>query len=220
MYLKDNHIHMQRVSHVLVSHMHGDHFFGLVGLLSSMHLFGRSHPLTVYGPPELEHVLRYQFDVGDTVLNYQLNFVATQAESPALLYEDNSILLYSFPLKHSVPTTGFLFREKRRELSPSRPKSFAYCSDTQFTESIVPYVREADLLYHESTFLESEAKLAEERFHSTAAQAAKLARMAEVKRLMLGHYSARYGDTQPFLEEAMAHFPETVLAYEGLSVNV
>jgi len=219
LFLKDNHIHMQRISHILISHLHGDHFFGLVGLLSSMHLFGRSHPLAIYGPPELEHIIRYQLDVGGTVLNYPLRFVATQCGGKALLYEDDRVQIFSFPLLHSVPTTGFLFREIRRN-EMHRPKTFAYCSDTFPTESVVPYVYGADMLYHEATFLDSERRLAEERFHSTAAGAAKLARQADVKKLVIGHYSARYADTSLFAEEARAFFPDVTLASEGLTVSV
>lgn len=220
MYLKDNHIHMQRIGHVLISHLHGDHFFGLVGLLSSMHLFGRSHPLTVYGPPELEQIVRCQLDAGNTVLGYPLHFVPTQAERQVLLYENPRLQLFSFPLQHSVPTTGFLFRERVNSLSPRPPKSVAYCSDTAYDESLIPYVQGVDLLYHESTFLNSESHLAEERFHSTAEQAATLARKAQVKKLLLGHYSARYADVQLFLTEAQPLFPEVLLAQEGLTVNV
>lgn len=219
MHLKEHHIHMQRISHVLVSHLHGDHFFGLAGLLSSMHLFGRSHPLNVFGPPELEHIIRYQLEVGGTELRYPLTFVPTQAEEPQLLFSDGHVEVMSFPLMHSLPTTGFLFREIRQN-ERHRPKSFAYCSDTCYTESILPYVKGVDLLYHESTFLRGEERLAVERFHSTAEQAAMLAQKAEVKRLLLGHYSARYSDTHSFLEEAEGVFPESVLASEGLILNV
>ena len=220
MHLKDNHIHMQRISHVLISHLHGDHFFGLVGLLSSMHLFGRNCPLTVFGPPELESLIRSQLDVGKTVLGYPLFFVPTRTDGPAVLLEDRQLQLFSFPLQHSVPTTGFLFRERGKALSPTPQKSFAYCSDTAYDESLVPYIQGVDLLYHESTFLNSESKLAEERFHCTAEQAAVLARKAQVKKLLLGHYSARYADVQLFMKEAQPLFPEVMLAQEGLTVNV
>lgn len=218
-YLKDNHIHMQRIDRIFISHAHGDHFFGLVGLLSSMHIFGRRQALTVYGPPELEHIIRYQLEVGGTVLCYPLHFVATQTETPELLLDTRSEQVYSFPLKHSLPTTGFLFKEKKPADARTSPKSFAYCSDTAYTENILPFIRKADVLYHESTFLESEANLAAERLHSTASQAARIARKAEVGKLLLGHYSARYADTSAFKQEASAIFPETFLAAEGLILN-
>ena len=220
MYLKDNHIHMQRISKVFISHLHGDHFFGLVGLISSMHLFGRNHQLTVYGPPALEQIVRHQLEVGGTELCYPLSFVGTRTDGPELLYEDQELQVCSFPLRHSVPTTGFLFRERGNSLSPRPPKSVAYCSDTAYDESLIPYVQGVDLLYHESTFLNSESHLAVERFHSTAEQAATLARKAQVKKLLLGHYSARYADVQFFLKEAQPLFPDVMLAQEGLTVNV
>jgi ribonuclease Z len=220
MYLKDNHIHMQRISKVLISHLHGDHFFGLVGLISSMHLFGRKHQLTVYAPPALEQIVRYQLEVGGTELNYPLSFVATRTDGCDLLFEDQELQVFSFPLRHSVPTTGFLFREKAKERAVSPPKSFAYCSDTAYEESIIPYISGVDLLYHEATFLENERQLAEDRLHATAEQAAKMARLAGVKKLLLGHFSARYAALEPFIEEAQRCFPDVMLASEGLTVNV
>ncbi len=220
MFLKDNHIHMQRISHVLVSHLHGDHFFGLVGLISSMHLFGRDYPLTVIGPPELEHIIRCQLEAGDTELSYPLQFVHTCSDGLNLLWEDRDLQLYSFPLNHSVPTTGFLFREKEKPPFMRPPKSFAYCSDTVYDESLVSYIQGVDLLYHESTFLESESQLAQDRLHSTAGQAAMIARMAMAKKLLIGHYSARYSDLQLFKREAEKIFPEVMLASEGLIVNL
>lgn len=218
-YLKDNHIHMQRIGRIFISHLHGDHYFGLVGLISSMHLLGRNQPLTVYGPPELEHIVRYQLEVGGTELCFPLHFVPTQTEKPELLLDTRSEQVYSFPLQHSVPTTGFLFREKKSADAQTAPKSFAYCSDTAYAESIVPFIRNVDVLYHESTFLETEARLAEERLHSTATQAARIAWQAEAGKLLLGHYSARYADTRLFLQEAVEIFPDAVLAAEGLTLN-
>ena len=220
MYLKDNHIHMQRISKVFISHLHGDHFFGLVGLISSMHLFGRSHQLTVYGPPALEQIVRHQLEVGGTELNYPLSFVGTRTDGPDLLFEDQELQVCSFPLRHSVPTTGFLFREKAKERAVRPPKSFAYCSDTAYDESILPYISGVDLLYHESTFLESERQLAEDRLHATAGQAAEMARLAGAKKLLLGHFSARYALLDPFTEEAQRCFPDVMLASEGLTVSV
>lgn len=219
MYLKDNHIHMQRISRIFISHLHGDHFFGLIGLISSMHMFGRSQPLTVYGPPELEHIIRYQLEIGGTELCYPLHFVPTHPEGLELLLDTHSEQVFSFPLQHSVPTTGFLFREKKSTDARTAPKSFAYCSDTAYTEDILPFLQNVDLLYHESTFLESEARLAEERLHSTASQAALIAQKAGAGKLLLGHYSARYADTQPFRQEAAEVFPEALLSAEGLTLN-
>ncbi len=216
MHLKDNHIHMQKISHILISHLHGDHYFGLVGLISSLHLFGRRNPLYVYGPPELEQIVRMQLEVGQTELSYPLRFVVTGRDSQQLLFEDKTMEVYSFPLVHGMHTTGFLFREKPSERGETPPKSFAYCSDTAYTETILPYVENVDVMYHESTFLESESRLAEERFHSTALQAARLARKAGVKHLLLGHYSARYATVQEFYDEAVSEFPDVRTAFEGM----
>ena len=218
--LKDNYIHMQRIQQVLISHLHGDHYFGLVGLISSMHLFGRTYPLTVYAPPELEHIVRHQLEVGRTELSYPLRFVPLEGEGCFRIFEDKSLEVFAFPLQHGLPAFGFLFREKGRAGGGTPPKSFAYCSDTAYTESILPYIQGVDLLYHESTFLESERKLAEERLHTTARQAAMLACKAEAGRLLLGHYSARYADIQAFEAEAGELFPEVELAREGLQLTI
>ena len=220
LFLKDNHIRMQRISHVFISHLHGDHYFGLVGLLSSMHLFGRKHPLHLFAPPELEQIIRMQLDAGGTVLQYPLFFHSTRDRSVDLLFEDKELEVYSFPLRHGLPTTGFLFKEKPRTSSRQLPKSFAYCSDTIYDVSIIPYIRQVDLLYHETTFLESEAALAESRFHTTARQAAQIARQAEVGRLMIGHYSARYSNIQDFVREASEVFPTVIPASEGLVYTI
>lgn len=221
MYLKENHVHLQRINQIFISHLHGDHFFGLIGLLSSMHLFGRNIPLTIYAPRELEAIIKLQLKAGATVLSYPLFFRQTQNEEKELLYEDKEVEVYSFPLNHSIPTTGFLFKEKIKPNYPIFvPKSFAYCSDTAYSEAIIPYIKGVDLLYHESTFMESDIQIAESRQHSTARQAAKIAKMANVKRLLIGHYSARYSDVQCFLEEAKLEFQNVLMAFEGLCINI
>ena len=262
LFLKDYQVRMQRIGQIYISHLHGDHFFGLVGLLSSMHLFGRKHPLHLFAPPALEQIIQMQLDAGGTVLQYPLVFHPTQDRTEVLLYEDDGLEVRSFPLNHGLPTTGFLFREKERQRSisktfleehtlspeemrcirrgedytdpqgvvwpnaeitrPSRltPKSFAYCSDTIYDESIIPYIRHVDLLYHETTFLEGEAELAESRFHTTARQAAMIAKKAEVKKLLVGHYSARYKGIQCFVDEASEIFDDVVAASEGLVLDI
>ena len=235
LHLKDNHIRMQRIEHIFISHLHGDHYFGLVGLLSSMHLFGRRAPLHLYGPPALETIVNMQLEAGCTELLYPLHFHPTQDREFALLYEDRTISVYSFPLDHGMPTTGFLFKENVPErvvpaqylsdvLAAARPKSlpksFAYCSDTAYNEDIIPYIKGVDLLYHEATFLESEVDLAKSRFHTTARQAAQLARKAEVKKLLVGHYSARYAGTHEFVVEASEYFSPVLPATEGLVLEI
>lgn len=220
MYLKENHIHMQRIQHILISHLHGDHYFGLVGLLSSMHLFGRDYPLTVYAPPELEHIVRYQLEVGQTELSYPLRFVSLTGEEAFRIFDDKGLEVSAFPLQHGLPAYGFVFKEKTRPGGLNPARSFAYCSDTVYTESILPHIQGVDLLYHESTFLESERNLAEKRLHSTAHQAAMLAQKAGVGKLLLGHYSARYADIQAFQAEAGEIFPQVELAREGLQLTI
>jgi len=254
--LRRLHIHFQRINHIFISHLHGDHFFGLIGLVSSLHLLGRTKPLHVYGPPELEEIIRMQLKVSLTELLYPLFFHVTQAERTEVVYEDDFLTVTSFPMLHRIPTTGFLFAEKpgvrriRKEilesmkipypemvrikqgfdyrdesgkeysneeltLDPYPSRKYAFCSDTAYYEDIVPVVRGADILYHETTFLQNRAANAAEKFHSTTLEAAKIATLAEVKKLVIGHYSARYDDLQPLLDEARSIFPMTELAVEG-----
>ncbi|MBK7213653.1 MAG: ribonuclease Z [Bacteroidales bacterium] len=259
--LRKMHVHFQRINHIFISHLHGDHFFGLIGLISSMHLLGRSKALHVYGPPELEQILQIQLDVSLTVLSYSLIFHPTRSDIPELLFEDETVQVRSFPMLHRIPTTGFIFEEKagdrriRKELielyqippheiplirrgsdfldskgnlisnqeltiDPFIPRKYAFCSDTAYFEEIIDTVKGADLLYHETTFMQNRAQNAADKFHSTTFEAARIAQKAEVKKLLIGHYSARYDDLQPLLEEAQTIFPETLLASEGLTIEV
>ena len=259
--LRRMHIHFQRINHIFISHLHGDHFFGLIGLISSMHLLGRGKKLHVYGPPELQEIINLQLKVSLTELQYPLVFHPTQAERPEVLFQDESLSVTSFPMLHRVPTTGFLFAEKpgerriRKEfiemlniplqelpnikkgadytdsdgmlylnsritLDPYPQRKYAFCSDTAYFEEIIPIVKGADLLYHETTFLQDKAANAAEKFHSTTREAATIALKAGAKRLLIGHYSARYDDLQPLLEEASEVFPATELAVEGKTFEV
>jgi len=251
----------QKIDHIFISHLHGDHFLGLPGLLSSMHLLGRKQSLTVYCPKELKEIVDKINAVGDTRFNYKVNWIFTDNSGMQLLFEDEKVEVYSFPLKHRIFCTGFLFREKpfmrkinkealqRNKIStadilnlrkgldvtnedgalikneeltinPPLPRTFAYCSDTIYDENLVNYVKNADLLYHESTFLKDKLKRAADTYHSTAAQAAEIARAAGVKTLLLGHYSARYGDLEAFIEEAKPIFSNVMLASEGKKVSL
>jgi ribonuclease Z len=251
----------QKIDHIFISHLHGDHFFGLPGLLSSMHLLGRKQDLHVYCPPELKEIVDKLNSVADTRFNYKLIWHINDNKGSNLLFEDEKVEVYSFPLKHRIFCTGFLFREKplhrkidkvklaknkvsvadihklrigediindegkkikNKELTldPEPPRSFAYCSDTIYDETLVKYIKGVDLLYHESTFLNDKEKRAKETFHSTAEQAAKIAKTAKVKTLLLGHYSARYGDTQPFIAEAEPFFKNVLLASEGKKIEI
>lgn len=259
--LRKYRIRIQRIACIFVSHLHGDHFFGLVGLISTMHLLGRKTPLNVYGPEGLEKIVRLQLDLSDTHLNYTLHFHSIDPDTHTLLYENKVMQVEAFPLNHGIPTTGFLFREKPRPrkilkervqglplsvpdfnqlkmgkdvhlpdgtiykntaltTDPPPPLVYAYCSDTSYFEAVVPFIRKANLLYHEATFCSALEKVANEKFHSTAAQAATIAKLADVGKLLIGHYSARYDELQPLLDEAKAIFPHTELGLDGLKVKV
>jgi ribonuclease Z len=251
----------QSVNHVFISHLHGDHFLGLPGFLASMHLLGRKNELTVYGPKELEEIIAVIHKYSDTYLSYPLKFVATQNLHKQLLWEDDKVEVYSFPLQHRIETTGFLFKEKQlsrnidkykleklevsfaeihklkkgldatdnngntiknAELTsePPEPRSYAFCSDTRFFEELADSIKEVDLLYHESTFLEDKIDRAAVTFHSTAAQAARMATLANAKHLLLGHFSARYVYLEDFLDEAKPLFNNVSLATEGKIITL
>jgi ribonuclease Z len=251
----------QSVNHIFISHLHGDHFLGLPGLIASMHLLGRKNELTVYGPKELEEIVNLIHKFSETQLAYPLRFVHTQHETKQLIWEDEKVEVYSIPLKHRIKTTGFLFREKpfprnidkyklekydvsfaeihklkqgfdavdnsgntiKNELltlDPVKGRSYAFCSDTKFFEALADEIKDVDLLYHESTFLEDKKDRAKQTFHSTARQAAQLAVLANTKQLLLGHFSARYGNLDEFLNEARPIFKNTDLAIEGKVISL
>jgi ribonuclease Z len=259
--LRKFHIHFQRIVKIFISHMHGDHYFGLIGLLNTFHLLGRKEELHLYAPPELKEIIDLQLVSSMTVLNYPLYFHLITPNGYNLVCEDENVAVHSFPLLHSVPTCGFIFRQKkqsrkiRREaveelsiplqelknikngadytddrgilhpndtmtLDPPQPRSYAYCADTAYTESIIPYICGCDLLYHEATFMKDMSKTAKDKFHSTTIEAAEIARKAKVKKLLIGHFSARYDDLQPLLDEAKTVFPETFLAQDGAVLQV
>jgi ribonuclease Z len=251
----------QKIDHIFISHLHGDHFLGLPGFLSSMHLLGRKQEINIYCPKELKEIIDRINAVSETRMNYTINWNFTNNTGLNKLFEDEKVEVYSFPLKHRIFCTGFLFKEKplmrkidkfnldknkistaeinklrkgedvmneegRKvknkdvTLDPDPPRSFAYCSDTIYDESIVEYVRGVDMLYHESTFLNDKAQRASETFHSTAQQAAMIGKAAGVKKLLLGHYSARYGDLEAFVAEASPYFKDALLASEGKKFKI
>lgn len=252
---------IQRLHAVFISHLHGDHFFGLVGLISSLHLLGRKNELHVYGPQGLEEIIRLQLFYTHTELIYNLIFHVTNPEVSEVIFDNDDLEVITIPLEHRIPTHGFLFREKpglrkiRKEVvlsekipyteyenikrgadytmddgtvlsnesmtvSSPPPRSYAYCSDTRYTESIVPIIKGVNILYHETTFLKDLTDQAEQKYHSTAEQAARIAQLADVKKLIIGHYSARYDDINPFLDEAKSIFEETELSYDGLTLTI
>lgn len=253
-------IKLNKINHIFISHLHGDHYLGLVGLLSSMHLQHRKQAVYLYGHRNLMDIIRIQLKASFTVLRYPLHFVEITGEAGQVLYEDEQIEVSTIPLNHRILCTGFLFREKpkRRKFVKSKmPRnitveeiiklkdgkdildeegnikysseeltlkterySYAYCSDTKYEEKLIPYLKNIDLLYHESTFLESESEKAKETFHSTAKQAASIAQQANVKNLLLGHFSPRYKDLHVFLEEAQTVFKQTFVAEEGQALVI
>lgn len=246
-----------RLNHIFISHLHGDHCFGLIGLISTLALLGRTGALTIYSVPGLENVLRTEMDFFCKDNPFQVKIETFDPQKSEVIYEDRSVAVKTIPLLHRVPCAGFLFQEKQKEahllpdmikfynipikelakikqgadyiteegkvivnsrltMPAEAARSYAYCSDTAYSEKIVPIIEGVDLLYHEATFANSEALRAKQTGHSTAAQAAQIAKMANVKKLMLGHFSARYVDNRILLDEASKIFPHTILANEGL----
>lgn len=251
----------QAIDHIFISHLHGDHFFGLPGLLSSMHLLGRKQPLHIYAPQALKAILDQINTVSETRLSYPIHWVFTTDGGQQLLFEDEKVEVFSFPLRHRIFCTGFLFREKpllrnidkgklnqlkisyadiwnlkrghdvvnsegtlirnsEATLAPPSPRSYAYCSDTIASPATVGYVRGVDLLYHETTFLDDHGERAKKTFHTTARQAGAIAREAGVKQLLMGHFSARYGQLEAFVEQAGAEFSNCLLASDGKLIKI
>ena len=251
----------QRINHIFISHLHGDHYLGLIGLLSSMHLLGRTVDLHLYCPAELEEIIQVQLKHSQTTLRFNIVYHPHKFISNDLIFEDSKVEVRTILLNHRIPCCGFLFTEKpllanisketlqkyhipadqivaikggadfitpEGEVIPNykivtnkmKPRSYAYCSDTCYDERIVEVIKGVDLLYHEATFLNEMLPRAKETYHSTALQAATIAKKAEVHQLMIGHYSARYKDLQPLLDEAQTVFSNTVLSIEGKSTVV
>ncbi len=251
----------QKIDHIFISHLHGDHFLGLPGFLASMHLLGRKQELHIYCPKELKGIIDLLNNVSETRMNYEIKWHFTKDDGLNLLFEDDKVEVHSFPMKHRIFCTGFLIKEKpllrkidkdkldKNKIStaeinnlrhgldvtneegkkiknkdvtidPEPPRSYAYCSDTIYDEDLVKYIKGVDLLYHESTFLNDKEMRAGETFHSTAEQAAKIAKAGKVKQLLLGHYSARYGDLEPFIQEASPFFKNVMLASEGKKFKI
>jgi ribonuclease Z len=259
--LRKYHIRIQRIQHIFISHLHGDHFFGLIGLISTMHLLGRNKDLHVYGPQQLEDILNIQLEASQTELVYPFHFHPINPQENNLIYEDEKLTISTIPLNHRIPTCGFLFREKQgnRKLNkeviskinipvhefskikngadytdengkiyknieltknPDIPRSYAYCSDTSYFEPVIPIVKNVDLLYHEATFMHEKAEVAAEKFHSTSVEAATIAKKANARKLVIGHFSTRYDDVNLLLEEARNVFPNTELARDGREIEV
>lgn len=254
--LRKQKIRFSRINHIFISHLHGDHFFGLPGLISTFRLLGRKTDLHVYGPKGIKEAIVLFLKLGDSWTNYNLFFHELDSKDSEVIFQDDKVQVSTIPLEHRIYTNGFLFKEELGErkldvkavtkygvdtcyfqniksgkdvvlengkilpnsllsFDPPAPKSYAFCSDTQYTEQIVPLIKGVGTLYHESTFLESEKALAPKTKHSTAKEAAIIAKKANVGKLILGHFSTRYASIDLFREEAELIFPNVELADDG-----
>ena len=254
--LRKNKIKFSKINHIFISHLHGDHFYGLVGLVSTFMLLNRTNDLHVYGPKGIKEIITLQLRLSNSWTNYGLFFHELESNESEIIFEDKKVVVKTIPLKHRVYTNGFLFQEKigERKLNvaavqdyeiencyfqnikngkditlddgriieneklsfePLAPKSYAFCSDTIYNEAIIPIINKVTVLYHETTFLESEVVLAEKTMHSTAKEAARIAVKANVETLLLGHFSTRYGNIDLFKEEAEPIFSNTLLCDDG-----
>ena len=248
-------INASRIHHIFISHLHGDHVFGLFGLMSTLGLLGRKVPLHLYGPRRLKEMIAEHLKMFGP-LPFEVVIHAPSPADPSSLYEDDKITVGAIPLKHRTVTFGYLFREKKRLLNirkesireynlgiaeiarakrgedlvledgtqvpnqhitlpPYHPRSYAYISDTLFDRGLVESIRGVDLLFHEATFSGKDEKLAIQTFHSTAPQAATIAKEAGVGKLLIGHFSSRYKDPLQFESEAREIFAETSAVSDG-----
>jgi ribonuclease Z len=248
-----------KITHIFISHLHGDHYFGLIGLINSFSLLSHKQEMHIFAPSPLQEIIEMQLKVADNTLSYPLHF-HTLSE-PGVLVDDEKIKISCFRTTHRIECYGFLFEEKegKRKLliekvqqhqipvsfytslqagldyitpdgivvpnvdvttSPERGKKYAFCADTRYDEGIIPYIAGADAIYHETTYLDNLREQANLRFHSTTKQAATIALKAGVGKLLIGHFSSKYSELQPFLDEAREVFPQTELALEGVTYNI
>ncbi|MFN3874447.1 MAG: ribonuclease Z [Flavobacteriales bacterium] len=252
-------ISFARLGHAFISHLHGDHYLGLMGLISSLHLLGRTRPFQGHGPAPLKEIIEVQLRASGTYLRYPLLFYALEPESGRVAWQDERVVVRLLALRHRLPCTGFIFEETaaprplRKDrlhlvpahlrarvkagedlelpdgtrianaeltLDPPPVRRYAYCSDTAYAPELVPHLKGVDLLYHEATFTRFLAHRARETQHSTAEDAARMAREASAGLLLLGHFSSRYKSTDQLLAEAQAIFPNTLISQEGGSYPV
>jgi len=252
---------INRLGHIFISHLHGDHCFGLIGLISSLGMLNRTADMYIHGPVGIQALFQSQLDFFCNELPFKIIFEEFNPAKHEVVYEDRSLTVSTIPLKHRVPCAGFLFQEKPKSrhikrdmidfyqipiayinrikngedyiteegetianelltLPAERSVSYAYCSDTAYDEKIVPFIKEVDLLYHEATFAEEEILRARLTLHSTASQAAKIASLANVRQLVIGHFSARYSNHLVLLKEAKQHFETTVLASDMTEILI
>jgi len=254
--IKKYKIKLSRINHILISHLHGDHYYGLMGLMSTLHLYGRQSDLHIYGPPGLSDIISLQLKYSATRLSYDIRFHEWTPEKTEVIYDDDKLTITTIPLDHRIHCSGFLFREKPKKrginkyvvtetltpvaanklrngediydeegnliyenalatLPPKKPYSYAYCSDTRLIPELANTLKDVDMVYHESTFMDDMRERAATTYHTTARQAAQLAKDANAGQLLLGHFSTRYRDLNPMLAEARSVFEESYLAEEG-----
>lgn len=259
--LRRSRVAFARINHIFISHLHGDHCFGLLGMISSFGLLGRTAPLFIHAPKELGPILSQELAFYCRDLEFSVEFQGFDPAKSETVYDDRSLSVTTFPLRHRVPCSGFLFREKptadhldraaadfygvpqwdyarikeggdfttadgsviphdRLTLPADPVRSYAYCCDTAYNPSMIPVIKGADLMYHDCTYAGQDADRAKKHFHSTATEAAHTALEAGARRLMLGHFSARYTDETILLDEGRAIFKDTILAKENLTVNI
>lgn len=260
--LRKAHVKFSRVDHVFISHLHGDHCFGLPGLVASFRLLGRNKDLHIYGPKGIKKMLETIFSVSETRSDFQLIYHELTGKTSEKIYEDDKVEVWTIPLDHRIYCNGYLFKEKPKErklnmaevskydeievcdyhkikqgfdfelsdgyvlknevltLDPPAPVSYAFCSDTRYKEDIIPIIQGVDLLYHEATFLEPLKDMAQYTGHSTAAEAARIAKQAQVKKLILGHFSNRYKNLEVFTDEAREIFSQSFLPQALQSVEI
>ena len=244
-----------------ISHLHGDHYFGLIGLISTFLLLARETELHIYGPKGIKEVIMLQLKLGKSWVNFPLTFHELESKDSEIIFEDEKVTVQTIPLKHRIYTNGFLFKEKigdrkvdiesvknnnidnsycqkikkgfdiknekgilipnkKISFDPDPPKSYAFCSDTQFYPACIPIIKNSTVLYHESSFLDEHEYLCAETRHSTAKHAAEIAKQANVKKLIVGHYSTRYPNIEKFKMEAKEIFDNVELAKDGIVFKI
>lgn len=259
--LKNFRIKFSKIDFILISHAHGDHYFGLIGLISTYSLLRRKNKLKLFCPRVVSEIINAQMKISSMFLSYDLEIIELNSKKSEKIYESNDFSIFTIPLKHSIYSNGFLFQEKNNKrklnldlaqklninkvyynkltkgenvfnekgkeidfrevtLEGSKNKSYAFCSDTSYFPNIIQKISNVDLLYHESTFLEKDREKAKLTWHSTAKDAAKIARDAKVDKLIIGHFSSRYENLDLFINEVKQIFQNVELAYDGKDIDI
>lgn len=210
-------LHTNRLYSVFISHLHGDHCFGLLGLLSTLGMLHRTQDMHIYAHPDLERLVSPLIQYFCGTLPFAVIFHNINPRRSEVIYDDRTLTVRTVPLRHSVPACGFFFEEKPRRIhkeTGARPFSYAYCSDTGYKPAIARWIDGVSVLYHEATYLDEQRESADRYQHSTAAQAAKIAQKVHAAKLILGHFSAKVTDQTLFLNEAQKYFPDVLLAHD------